>query len=278
MAINPNKKSPYDARFHNFFSTSNGTFIRSSMNFRRTPAGDQNITKIFRKENMTGQLKKIGTIGQHGALKGLTVINGASFLNHIRLLNQTINTSLWMFVQAMGSHAHLYFQNTFEQQSLGTNTHRWRALRQATRDNREKLGFPTNKALMVTDRLRQSLKIKPSALGANLVWIYADKSDYAGAYPEFVGTHLHKRRYNANVGPALGPNGTPLKDSKGRPLYGRKGRFYAHYHLDSSKSSIYRPYIGANVRDLHYSDKILFLMDQMLFYNVFNKDLTILKK
>ena len=264
------KKSAFGKTYRGFFSTSENTFIRASKNVNRIPVGNpRRLTNIL-KDNQRGRLKVFARdVSWNGT--ALTKINGNEFVAHLKALTQHFNSSLWMFIQALGSHTHLYFQQAFDNQSLGPGTHRWASLSQKTRNNRVYLGFPARGKLMVTGRLKSSLKIEPSSRGVNSVLIYVDKKAFAAPYPEFIGSHRRKATYKSNVGPAVDANGNPLY-VKGKPLYGRKGRFYAPYHL-SKNGNMFRPYMGANVPGIVKDPRVLSLMDDILFYGVFNKAL-----
>lgn len=259
------KKQLFSKEYRNFFSLSKDAFVRSSSNKYRTPTGNAGITKLLQKKN-SGRFYNQGNISVRG-LEGKTLIRGNRFPMHLQIVRETINSHLWMFVQALGSRAHMYFQQAIENQYLGPNTHHWAPLRSKTKDNRAYLGFNPDHKLKVTGRLQKAIKLRPSSIGVHMVNIYLDNKEFQDPYPEFVGTHLRKKRYKGNVGI------TNFKDSLGRPLYGRKGRNYAAYHLSKNKGTMFRPYIDANVRGLspNYDYVISKMMDDILFYGVFNK-------
>ena len=259
------KKQLFNKAYRNFFSLDKNASIRSSANKYRTPAGNAKITSLLRKEN-SGKFTNVGMVTYKG-LVGKTLINGNSFAAHLQTVRDTLNSHIWMFVQALGSRAHMYFQQAIEKQSLGPNTHRWAPLRSKTKENRAYLGFNPDHKLKVTGRLQKAIKIRPSSAGVHMVNIYLDNKEFDGPYPEFVGTHLRKKQYKGNV------EITNFKDGSKRPLYGRKGRNYAAYHLSKNKGTMFRPYIGANVRGLspNFDHVISKMMDDILFYGVFNK-------
>lgn len=261
-------KKRFSKAFQNFFSLDRNATIRSGANKYRMPTGNAKISRLLQgtKPGKSGSFKNLGNTNFRG-LEGKTLIEGNHFRAHLITVRETVNSHLWMFIQALGSRAHMYFQQAIENQYLGPNTHRWAALRSKTKENRIYLGFNADHKLKMTGRLQKAIKIRPSSTAVNMVSIYLDSKEFNEPYPEFIGTHKRKRQYKGNVGM------TSFTINNGQPLYGRKGRMYAAYHLSQNKGTMYRPYIGANVRGLspNYDQVISSMMDSILFYGVFNK-------
>ncbi len=250
----PNK-SPYLG----FFSQSKNAIIRSASYGIHHPVGNLKISNQLKDFNR-GKLRDVGYIPEKGPGKGLTQIKGDQFAQHLNILSNQFDIATWMFIQALGSHMLQWFQSSFKNKGLTTD--RWKALSDTTRRKRVKLGFSAIDTLVRTGRLRDSLEMYPLP-GGKSVKILTKPNAFRGAYPEFIGSHRRKTIYNGNVG----RSGFSVN---GRQLWGRLGRIYAGCHLNKDNERMYRPFMTEDIRG-NEKKKIIILMDDILFYGVFNR-------
>lgn len=242
-----------------FFSESKNAIIRSASYGINHPVGNLKISNQLKDFNR-GKLRDVGYIPEKGLGKGLTQIKLDQFAQHLDALSRQIDVATWMFVQAWGSHVHRWFQESFDNKRLSTRS--WKALSETTKDQREYLGFSRTQTLTRTGRLKDSLSIYPSATGKG-VTILTKPNGFQKPYPEFFGTKRRKKNgYNSGVG----DSGFSVN---GKKLYGRMGRIYAGWHLEKD-SRIYRPYMTEDIRG-NERQKMIMLMDDILFYGVFNR-------
>lgn len=189
------------------------------------------------------------------------VIEGKNFPRHFSLLSHTIDSALWMFVQAMGLHSQRVFQNSFVNKKFaGSSTSKaWTHLKQVTKNKRRAVGLmpgnPFGGILTATGRLFDSITFKENAV-IKTVRIYTDPNKFRGMYPEYV-----------------------TKDGK---IKGRSGRVYAFFHNNRQRSNSgrhatpTRQFMG--VGDFLASPTAMSLMDDYLYYFVFNQALGALSK
>lgn len=242
-----------------FFSESKNAIIRSASYGINHPVGNLKISNQLKDFNR-GKLRDVGYIPKKGLGEGLTQIKLDQFAQHLDALSRQIDIATWMFVQAWGSHVHRWFQESFDNKRL--NTRSWKALSETTKDQREYLGFSRTQTLTRTGRLRDSLEMYPLP-GGKSVKILTKPNAFRGAYPEFIGSHRRKTTYNGNVG----RSGFSVN---GRQLWGRLGRIYAGCHLNKDNERMYRPFMTEDIRG-NERQKMIMLMDDILFYGVFNR-------
>lgn len=270
--------------YTNFFSqTAGGSIIHSGKN-----------GWAYGKTNLINPLKNGGKQVPYGAqMHGASLLKGQQIERHFDLMKIQFDKGLWMFIQALGSHSQRFFQDTFKNKRFpGTGGHgssfytarTWAALKRKTVSNRNKLGLmpgkPYGNQLTATGRLHDSIKIDISGGSAKFpkARIYTDPKAFAGAYPEWkIGTKRRKigkgrsGGFPSGVGPA------------GNGMAGRIGRVYAGIHNEAEKGGSMwikghghvkppqRKFMGISSELM--SDKVQKLMDDYLFYYIFNASL-----
>lgn len=260
--------------YRNFFPTTNSVPVRSSVNNR----GGRGLGWATGNKKFIDPLQK----GKSGVLKVAKDKNGknigdklyiTSLQGHFKRLGNVIDSNLWSFVMAMGSHKLKEFQDTFKHKKFPGNHTGWRSLSQSTKNNRRRLGLWPGKgrggALMATGRLKDSLTFRPGIRTARAV-IYPNPKAFEKAYPEWLEPKDRNKigsrsKGNSSYGPVEG-----MPPVNGRQVWGRKGRTYATYHNEHGFSTPRRQYLGIVERMTAQEES---LMDDYMFYSVFNQGL-----
>lgn len=228
------------------------------------PVGKRNFINIFNKGD--GGLKQLTkpNAKDNSALQ----LQGSTLHRHFQLLRNAVDIALWGFIQAMASHKQRVFEDSFNPNVKGfqagfSSPRRWAPLSEVTKKNRIRLGFGASDKLVRTQRLKGAIDFKnETGMKFPGAHVFLNKKAFSDYYPEYPLPKSGKSALGGSVGV------TSYKDPKGRTLVGRKGRCYGFFHNEGAGRNPQRQFIGIERRLTKQENA---LMDQFLFYSVFNR-------